>query len=366
MRRLFLLLLLTSSCRTRGTPPAPEPPPQEREAPVMETVGREDLGERVNLPPAALSEGSFVVITASGRGVIVNVDGGRREIFNVNEPPTAGPVVNGDSVIFGTFYGNLYVFDTAGNLLFRDSLPYPIRGIAVSGSPVIVCDDGRVVGYNDTGRAWVRFAGDNILTSPSVVSSSFVITTVSGRVLAYDSSGDLLWMYDGVGTVPANPSALDSMGVVGFPDGKVVFLTSSGYTGINLPSGIIGEITTTGGRAYASTSSGRVFEFTPGGDIREVHADSLWLPSSPIPGDSGLLVLDGNGKLHLISYDGDLMDTLRLGEGDGWTEPLVMDTLFVAVSGDGKVYVVRVAGFSLRGGWPLFRGNPHRSGAPFP
>ncbi len=366
MRRLFFLLALLFACRTRGTPPAPEPPPEEIETPAMETIRQEDLGERVNLPPAALSGGSFVVVTVSGRGIVLDVNGNRREIFNVNEPPTAGPVVNGDSVIFGTFYGNLYVFDTIGNLLFRDSLTYPIRGIAVAGIPVIVCDDGRVVGYNDTGRAWVRFAGDNVQTSPSVVSGAFVITTVSGRVLAYDSSGNLLWMYEGVGTIPTNPSALDSMAVAGFPDGKVAFLTSSGYTEINLPSGAIGEITAAGGRAYASTYSGRIFGFTPGGDIGEVYADSLWLPSSPVPGDSGLLVLDGNGKVYFISYDGDLVDTLRLGEGDGWTEPLVMDTLLVAVSRDGKVYVVRVSGFSLRGGWPLFRGNPHRSGTPYP
>ena len=361
MRRAPLILLLLMSCRTRGLPPASPSPGEDRGA---EVVWSGEVGERVALPPALSDGGVAVVITASGKVLSVDVAGRLRPLYDLGEPPTAGPVLSGDTLIVGTFYGNLYFLDLTGSLLFKDSLGTPIRGIAVGGGIFAVGEDGKVVRYAGTSRRWVRYVGDNVLVPPSITPrGDVVVATISGDIIAYDTAGVIAWMLENVGTAPSSPSVRDSVVAVGFPDGRLLLLTPSGYRYVHVFSGITGEVSLSDSGAVLSTYGGSALRVVGDSILWETPVCSTWVATSPVSFKAFIVAVCGDGTLSLLSYDGKVLDSLHL-KGDGWMEPLPFGGGLLIVSGDGRVYYVALPG-TLLPGWPLYRGTPRRSGSPY-
>lgn len=363
MRRLLLLLPLLLACRVRGTPPGPEPQPLP-EPPKMGVSWELSVGEGVSLPPALLPDGRAVAVTNSGKVVALDPDRGVSLLFNVEEPPTAGPVVVGDTVLVGTFYGHFYAYDTAGNLLFSDSSLSPIVGIAVGEGTVVVSEDGRIVMYGDTGRRWTRFAGDNVVVPPSVSGGAVFVATVSGNLLGYDRDGNPIMLLNLGGSLPTSPTPFDSLLILGTSDGRLQLVTLSGHRMSHpLPSPPTGEITAEGGRFFVSTLNGTLLYVEPDSVIWEVSLDTLPLASSPILTQRGIVVIDGSGTLYLLGYDGTVRDSLRVG-GE-WLEPLPYGSGLILVGRDGRVLGVNLDIRGLMRGWPLYRGSPERQGGPY-
>ncbi len=322
------------------------------------------MGERVNRPPASVGEEGVVILTVSGKVLLIDGAGRLRPISDLGEPPTAGPVISGDTLMVGTFYGNLYFLDLSGNVLFRDSLGTPIRGIAVGEGTFVVGEDGKVVRYVGTSRRWVRYVGDNVLVPPSATNYGVVVATLSGNVMAYDTTGNVVRMWEDVGVLPSSPSVMGEVVAMGFPDGRVLFITSSDHRYVPLPSGVTGEVSLSDSGALVSTTGKSALRIVGNSTLWDTPVCSTWVAASPVLFENHIAVLCGEGTLYLLSYDGEVLGSLRLEENE-WTEPVPFGEGLLLVSGDGRMYYVRLPATHLLPGWPLYRGTPRRSGAPY-
>ena len=306
-----------------------------------------------------------MVITASGEVLSVDGAGRVRPIANIGEPPTAGPVLSGDTLIVGTFYGNLYFLTLSGEVLFRDSLGFPVRGVAVGGGTFAVSEDGKVVRYVGTYRSWIRYLGDNVLVPPSITPDGrVVVATLSGNLTAYDTSGNVVWTVEGLGLAPSPPSVMDSVVALGFPDGRVLLITPSGYGEVEIGAGTIGEVTLSDSGAFVSTSDGRTVRVRGDSIIWRFSPGSEWMATSPLLFDTFAVVVSGDGILYALSYSGQILDTVALN-GTGWLEPLPTEGGIFLVSEGGVVSYVSLAGSLPEKGWPLYRGDPERKGSPY-
>ncbi|NPA80607.1 MAG: hypothetical protein GXO29_06135 [Thermotogae bacterium] len=343
-------------CRSRGAPDVPPPPSGDGGVAV---VWEGSLGREVLSVPAALNDSEVVVLTEGGGVFSLGAGGKLRLLFETDEPITFGPVVSGDTILFGTFYGYLLAFAPDGRMLLRDSLgsASAVRGITVCDGYYVAVEDGHLFATGDGGVRWVGYLGDWVLFPATCLPRrGVVVPTISGRLLMYDSSGNLVWLVEGLDYLPSAPSYDGARIAVASPEGRVLFLSPDGLreTEFSISASPMGEVLASEGRYVVATTSGRLV--SPGEWEVEVPLDA-----PPLLTDVGIVAV-GGGLLRLLSYDGSVMDSVEIGEGE-WLSPLPVEGGLIVVSREGRVLFVG-GEWHPAGGWPTVRGDAARRGVP--
>ncbi|NPB04498.1 MAG: PQQ-binding-like beta-propeller repeat protein [Thermotogae bacterium] len=350
----LLLMWVTVSCRERGFPPTHSPP---------NTKAHVEVEWKLTLPfnptgyPAYLGED--VVILGEG-GEVLRLDraGRWRIIYELGEPPSFGPVINDRRIALGGISGKLVVLDDEGNLLYEDTVDSPIVGATFCEGIFAVTQNGRLLRYSTDTLLWNRYLGDFVVNPPTCVGWGVLVSTLSGRVLAYDSTGNLKWTREGLGTMPLSPAFDGANILVGTSGGEVLRMDTIGFI-INtwiIGTQPVGEIVTDGDQIWANT---------PSGDFLEVKSDTSYevfstgriLLTSPIVGKRFIYLV---GREYLLWMADGVWDSLEIGDRS-WLPPLFVDSVLFLIAQDGTVLRLKVED-SPRCGWTILRGEPGRSG----
>ena len=333
-------------------------------------IGKGSLGRILNLMPAVTGT---TVYAADHKGLIVAVDRANGDTQWTKETGlevSAGPVVAGDKLLFGTSNAELVAISLAdGALLWKTALTSEMMSLPRVSHNIVVArtSDGRIAGF-DLGHGGIKWSHERTLPplsirsqgSPTIHGDLVLDGFGAGKLTALNvQDGHLVWEVTAV--VPRGRSEVERMVELDaepMVQGDVAYATGfqGGLTAVDITNGSILWHQKTAYSSHATALSRKSLfitdtssdiwsmDITNGADQWKqdiLHQRRLTVPARV---KDYLVVGDFEGYLHLLRADnGSLVGRLDLSSDDPIVAtPLVYDDVLYVLTSEGHLAAIRV------------------------
>jgi len=246
---------------------------------------------------------------------------------SINQAPIVEDILNNGKkqIIFGTEYGNVYVLDHKGNLLWKYSTNHPIRGgihtFKIKGRK----DSGIIFGSSDKyihllsseGKLLRKLLNDSeIEATPIVVNNNIIFGDTKGKIKSLTFKGKINWIFkteDKITSKPIQTKLYDGTNVllISAVDGNLYCLSMEGdliwkfkTKGAIYSEPSVLDINEDGlNEIIFGSADGNIYVITMQGYQLWNYQTDFWVIGKPIPKD-----VDQDGAMEVIvgSYDNNI------------------------------------------------------------
>lgn len=323
-------------------------------APSIETPEikwEKKLSHRI-LAGAAIGEDGTVYVSAegerfesAGHGLFAFTSGGEQVwSLALPAPIRTTSLLQGDSILFGSYDGAFQSVSLAGQRLWRYDPEDLSHRISLS-SPATARDGTIYFGDHggslqavsfDGARVWSYATNDYVRAAPSIARDGTVyVGSNDGTFYALNPDGTLKWSFETGGRIDSPAAiALDDTVYFGSADGKLYALTPEGVEKWAVPVGkglmvftspALGHdgtiyVGTTGTAPLGSSQPQQTAAFpfmaiSPDGAVKWEFPLTQWIRSSPAVVSDGTVYFGGwDGTLYALTPQGELKWELSLGD----------------------------------------------------
>lgn len=333
-------------------------------------IGKGSLGRILNLMPAVAAT---TVYAADHKGTIVAMDrasGDTQWSKDTGLEISAGPVVAGDKLLFGTSNAELVAVSLAdGALIWKTALTSEMMSLPKVSHNVVVArtSDGRIAGF-DLGHGGIKWSHERTLPplsirsqgSPTIHGDLVLDGFGAGKLIALNvQDGHLLWEVTAV--VPRGRSEVERMVELDaepMVQGEVAYATGfqGGLTAVDITNGSIlwhqktaysSHATALGRKSlFITDTSSDIWSMDISNGADQWKQDILHQRRLTVPArvKDYLVVGDFEGYLHLLRADnGSLVGRLDLSGNDPIVAtPLAYEDVLYVLTSEGLLAAVRV------------------------
>lgn len=335
-----------------------------------------DIGGGNRSSPSQNTNGVLYVTTWTGCLHAIDSDGSRRWTFNSRFESVSSPAISDDGTIyFGSRDRRIYAIDPQG----RKKWGFKTKGwvdasvaIGGDGSIYIGSWDKAFYALKPNGEKQWEFSTAGPIVSSAAIDAegSIYFGSHDRKFYALNPNGSKRWDLATGGAIISSP-ALGNDGTIYFTslDGNLWAVNPTGavlwkyHTGSTTPSspviGLESEIFITGNQSCFVVNSGGTLRWQ--WPISRGDFEPLTQASCTALANGNVVVVPGRGEMVELSQGKDWIWSYWLGES--FSSPLV--------GGEGTIYAMGMAADLhavnrnvplARSSWPMFRGNPQRTG----
>jgi len=247
-----------------------------------------------------------------------SLDGKLKWKFPVDSPVESSPVFTPEGkILVGGGEGTFYCLDDKGKLLWTYQ-----QGDSITSSPAL-SRDGKAVyfGTDDYyicaldlkgSLLWKVKAHAEVTSTPAVAQDGRIVAGCdNGEIYCLDATGRVLWRLEAGAAISGSP-ALGAKGdlYLGLADRGVIAVNAKGRILWKAPTDwdvLSSPLIDKRGNIYLSLTESRLLAFSPlGKQIIDLKLSEPFYDYPPMFNFSSSLAMDGEGRLYLGSYNGNL------------------------------------------------------------
>jgi outer membrane protein assembly factor BamB len=218
------------------------------------------------------------------------------------------PIVRGGLLYYPGLDGRLEIYDARlGKRLARVGFKGPVTGVVFDDSGFVVATDQNerrliFMSYTPLARRYSLSIPTSVVSPRRLDDGSFVVAALNGRVVRYDSLGNVLWTVEAKGPITAAPVVLDS--VIFIAAGHFVSARHVGDGGqiwAHQASGAILSAPALGDRAYFGSTDSLLYAVNITTGVMEwFFAARGQIVVSPVLGPGRVYVASNDYRLYAL------------------------------------------------------------------
>ncbi len=343
-----------------------------------------DLGEEIYWSSPAISkEGSIYIGTNNGNLYSFDSNGNIKWKFKTEGPIYSSPVISKQGIIYiSDMKGNFYAINLNGTKIWEikfDEIPpgiFSTSAIGNNGTIYIAINAGKLFAIDSQGKIkWTIELGNGIASSPAIGSDgSIYIGSINGKLYSINSDGEINWFFQTDNSILSSP-AIGKNGTIYFcsNDNYLYALKSNGNMKWKY------KIANNKKARYSSPIIGikeNIYVSNyPGNTLYSISSEGalIWKYTieeneisvfTPIMNEAGVIfMVDQYGKIFAINSDGTKKRSFRIDSGCVGSLTIGKDGTIYIGSSFGKIYAIDGGNNKLANSpWPMFHKNACHTG----